>query len=110
MARTMFIVRTDEADIQGIFVGADFRNEGSMQFERNAYHLGYAPAQHQLKRAALGHLLLSTPACAQQSQDDGQSGVQWYKRLQPAEGCSSVITTLAFALPSALTALNWFLS
>ena len=85
MTRPMIAVGTGEADVQRVLVGADFRDVGIVQLERNADHLRTAATEHQLEGTAGGDVMLGSATATQQAQHDAQRVTQRQQRLQPAQ-------------------------
>lgn len=75
---------TDETDIQGVFVGTDFRDVGCVAIDAQAQHQGAATGEHHLESAMFGNLLFRSARGAQQTQDDGETGANGQHGGEPA--------------------------
>ena len=74
----------DEADVQRVFIGADFRHAGQVVLDRKTQQLRHLRGrQHQLEDAAIRDLLARAAVVAKEPQDDCQAVVDRQERLEP---------------------------
>src|SRR5207245_6916082 len=80
---------SDEADVQRIFVGADFRYARDVVFDGKAQKLrDFRCRQHQLEDAAIGGLSTRAAVVTQQAENDREAVVD---RLEGFEPCPKIV-------------------